>query len=292
MKSYLKILFALFAFTLSQTTVSSQVTLEYQGPKIYPNNSWFFQDGNHWTFDAVQISDTERKFVEYELSGSNLTITLYNYDFSIFDNVVINLQLSNGEYVEDLRFLYINRKTFDLDNDLEVYMDIRILDTLASFPFSYTYSTRIYEHNGLLMHDFGDLAWGELIEVDGKALAFFTAEQINDTISNDTTVIYSFPGQLLSSMNNDEHVAQKAALKNFPNPFQNNTTIAFDLPKNIPTANLNVFDQTGKMVKTFKVNNRFGRVLLNTNDFGAGIYYYNLESEGRVLNSKKMIKVK
>ncbi|MCI5056109.1 MAG: T9SS type A sorting domain-containing protein [Flavobacteriales bacterium] len=291
MKSTLKILFTLSVLVLFETTVISQVTLEYQGPRIAPSNSWFSQDGNYWGFYSASVSATETKFLEYEASGSNVAVTFYNYDFSIFDNILIDLQLPSGVVMTGFD-IYVSRNTFDLDNDFEIFVQTVTQDTLASFPFLYSNFTRIYEHNGLIKHDFGNLTWGNLHEIDNKALIMFQSERVNDTIFNDTTVIYSFPGQLLSSIGHDEQTAQEAALKNFPNPFGNSTTIEFDLPKNISVANLNVFDQTGKMIKTLKVNSRFGKVLLNTNDFGPGLYFYNLESEGEVLNSKKMIKAK
>lgn len=95
----------------------------------------------------------------------------------------------------------------------------------------------------------------------------------------------------------------KFALKdNYPNPFNPETTIGFDIPdteNELVNINLSVYDMLGKKVKTL-INEPLGPNSYNvkwngTNDYGrlvpSGVYFYLLKSES-FIKSNKMILIR
>ncbi len=78
--------------------------------------------------------------------------------------------------------------------------------------------------------------------------------------------------------------------QNQPNPFNNETTVGFNLPQN-ETATITVFDVSGKVIKT--VNQEFARgyneVTFNKNELNAsGILYYQLQTS-EFTDTRKML---
>ncbi|WP_235295975.1 T9SS type A sorting domain-containing protein [Portibacter marinus] len=78
--------------------------------------------------------------------------------------------------------------------------------------------------------------------------------------------------------------------QNIPNPTNQATTINYDLPKNIKTASINVYNVRGKMVKTIAINsNKKGSVIMRARDLKPGIYVYTLSADGTLIDSKQMV---
>ena len=78
--------------------------------------------------------------------------------------------------------------------------------------------------------------------------------------------------------------------QNAPNPFKENTSIRIDLPQNVSKALLNIYDLTGKQLKTFSISER-GTVTITINgkDLAAGMYHYALITDGNLIDTKMMI---
>ncbi|MCB2218935.1 MAG: T9SS type A sorting domain-containing protein [Bacteroidetes bacterium] len=111
---------------------------------------------------------------------------------------------------------------------------------------------------------------------------------------------------LLTGINTDETNILPTTTKfltlkeNYPNPFTNHTTIAFEIKKEKSTLNLVVIDSKGNLVKTLLSNQTFSKgkhevKWFGDNDAGQkvpeGIYFYKLVS-GNELLVKKAIVVK
>lgn len=82
-----------------------------------------------------------------------------------------------------------------------------------------------------------------------------------------------------------------ASLKqNRPNPFNEQTAIGFYLPETVSKAMLNIFDLTGKQVKSFEVVQRLeGEVTVFANELQPGMYTYALIADGRIVDTRSMI---
>jgi hypothetical protein len=86
--------------------------------------------------------------------------------------------------------------------------------------------------------------------------------------------------------------AVKAATleQNRPNPFNQTTTIHYKIPTGA-NAQLMIYDQSGKLVKTFKATES-GSAQINAYELKSGTYTYNLTIDGKLAATKKMVLIK
>lgn len=75
--------------------------------------------------------------------------------------------------------------------------------------------------------------------------------------------------------------------QNQPNPFNKNTTIRYRIPQD-SKGQINIYDQTGKLIKAITANES-GQSELNGYDLTAGIYIYTLIINGKAALSKQMV---
>lgn len=100
--------------------------------------------------------------------------------------------------------------------------------------------------------------------------------------------------------NNNSIASQDVELKdeqsvilesNVPNPFAEQTTISYFLPDNVKKAQMLFYNVQGKLIQSVDLNER-GKGNLNVfaQDLSSGIYTYTLVVDGKVFETKKMIK--
>ncbi len=78
--------------------------------------------------------------------------------------------------------------------------------------------------------------------------------------------------------------------QNAPNPFSSQTTISFMIPKSVNTAQLHICNMVGNLLKTISINERgSGSVQINGNEFNAGMYFYSLVNDGKIIDTKQML---
>lgn len=100
----------------------------------------------------------------------------------------------------------------------------------------------------------------------------------------DSASKFSVEGELQSSV-------RSKLYQNIPNPFHGETSIAFSLADNVTSAELIIFDVTGKQIKRIPISERGeGRVNLETSELASGTYNYSLVADGQIISSNKMIK--
>ncbi|MFC2088651.1 lamin tail domain-containing protein [Calditrichota bacterium] len=135
--------------------------------------------------------------------------------------------------------------------------------------------------------------WYKLIDVDINGVR--TEHQVISAIPHVSSVEIG--------VDNGSEAPEKFALKdNYPNPFNPETTIGFDIPElenELVNIDLSVYDMLGKKVKTL-INEPLGPNSYNvkwngTNDYGrlvpSGVYFYLLKSES-FIKSNKMILIR
>jgi len=79
--------------------------------------------------------------------------------------------------------------------------------------------------------------------------------------------------------------------QNMPNPFDNNSTINFELT-NASDVQFEFVDMTGKIVKTMDLGtltNGSHSIQVDASEFASGVYYYSLVSEGSKITSKMVV---
>ena len=84
-----------------------------------------------------------------------------------------------------------------------------------------------------------------------------------------------------------------ALFQNTPNPFTENTEIAFYLPQSVTNAMLCVYDMNGKQLSQNVITQRGNSVfVVNGNEYGAGMYLYSLIADNQIIDTKRMILTK
>jgi hypothetical protein len=78
--------------------------------------------------------------------------------------------------------------------------------------------------------------------------------------------------------------------QNTPNPFSTQTTIRYEIPEIIQSAQLHICNMTGTLLKTISLNQKGeGNVTINANEFSAGMYLYSLVCDGKIVDTKQML---
>jgi hypothetical protein len=94
-----------------------------------------------------------------------------------------------------------------------------------------------------------------------------------------------------NSLPNAESYTGDSYLKqNVPNPFNKETLIDYFVAERNASSSIIVFDMSGKLLKTFKLNgNGKGSITISGNEFSPGMYYYSLVINAKEVGTKKMI---
>lgn len=78
--------------------------------------------------------------------------------------------------------------------------------------------------------------------------------------------------------------------QNEPNPFTLETTVKYNLPKDIASAYLAVYDLSGKQLNTFPITQKGeSSMIISSDKLASGIYIYSIIGDGKVLDTKRMV---
>lgn len=79
--------------------------------------------------------------------------------------------------------------------------------------------------------------------------------------------------------------------QNVPNPFAEQTTITYNVPASVTKAQILFFNNIGQVIQTVDIKTRgMGKVNVFASDLSAGLYNYSLVADGKVIDSKKMVR--
>ena len=77
--------------------------------------------------------------------------------------------------------------------------------------------------------------------------------------------------------------------QNVPNPFDDRTSIRFQLAPGVETATLSIFNLNGAFVRDYALEGNSGEVVILASEIGKGMYIYSLNQNGQEIISKRMI---
>lgn len=77
--------------------------------------------------------------------------------------------------------------------------------------------------------------------------------------------------------------------QNIPNPFTDQTTISYRLPKNINNASIMIFDLNGKLIQEYPITKNNGAIIIKTSEVGKGMFLYSIAYLNQEMITKKMI---
>ncbi len=79
--------------------------------------------------------------------------------------------------------------------------------------------------------------------------------------------------------------------QNVPNPFAEQTTINYSLPDNTGKAQMLFYNSDGKLIQSVELNQKGqGQLNVFASDLSSGIYTYTLVVDGKIVETKKMVK--
>jgi len=207
---------------------------------------------------------------------------IYNTDHSLFRT--INCGVPSGFYLSDVKFL--SEKLFDTDAGIEL---------LCAYYY-YNSSLAIYEYDSKIINEDGS----QILFIDGSLYNY-----INETDENKYqlfsycydlsifpekvwTNIYNLPGTSVSAQYLNEK-SSEILLNAFPNPASQSVKVAYSLPENITEGKLHLFDNNGRLVNQFVIDNHTDHLSLNVTEMSSGIYHYFIEYGNTKTASKKLV---
>lgn len=108
--------------------------------------------------------------------------------------------------------------------------------------------------------------------------------------------VESLSSQLNSCCKSGEAISVIAASslsQNIPNPFTENTEIAYSIGAPVQKAALHIFDMQGTLIRTYdNLKAGTGRLVINGGELKAGMYLYSLIADEKEVDTKRMILTK
>ncbi|MFV0391152.1 MAG: tail fiber domain-containing protein [Paludibacteraceae bacterium] len=124
-------------------------------------------------------------------------------------------------------------------------------------------------------------------------------QELNDKISTLEKTLYAnaprayAPAKALQEQEINSEAGAATLFQNAPNPFKENTTIAFYLPDNVENAMLCIYDMNGKMLAQNSITERGkAEFVVSGYKYNAGMYHYSLIADNQLIDTKKMILTK
>ena len=123
---------------------------------------------------------------------------------------------------------------------------------------------------------------------------YFLSDSVGWAVGGNTKIFYTTTGGLTFIKNENIGIINQYKLhQNFPNPFNPETKIKFDLPV-FGNVKLSVYNILGKEIKVL-LNERLSRgsyeLTFDGTDFAGGIYFYRIISDN-FLETKSMVLLK
>lgn len=80
--------------------------------------------------------------------------------------------------------------------------------------------------------------------------------------------------------------------QNMPNPFKEQTSISYFVPEEAGNAMMQFTDLSGRVIKTVELEKGSGILTVFAQNLGSGTYSYSLIINGRVMETKRMVKTR
>ncbi|MFK7949150.1 MAG: T9SS type A sorting domain-containing protein [Saprospiraceae bacterium] len=233
-----------------------------------PNDKQGFPVGygnNHY----IRRSDEIEYMIRFQNTGTYLAFNVIvedEIDTDALDLSTLKLQGSSHPFslsIEDgkiLKFLFLN---------------IMLPDS----------NTNEQESHGFVRFRIGQKANNPLgTVIENSADIFF---DFNAPIITNTT--FHTVGEFFIQTVSTQPIKDKLAnVKIFPNPFSEQTTIEVETDKRYKNMTLTVYNTIGQTIKTIQSNGE-SRMILDKNGLTTGIYFYQIQAEGLILDSGKLM---
>ena len=140
--------------------------------------------------------------------------------------------------------------------------------------------------------------FGYFLICDMYGMNYNLTVTVNDTIIVDTTVTIEPDGTTYVELSPDFDIDpqpqhETISISNYPNPFYEETEIHYSLPQ-YAAGTITIFNSKGQKIREIPVSpnensTSWSGLDKNNNKVPSGVYFYNLESEDKILASGKML---
>lgn len=110
--------------------------------------------------------------------------------------------------------------------------------------------------------------------------------KLYEVLNPTSTTILTYNGDASGAVSITEIQKVEGIGQNFPNPFNNTTTIKWQLQTN-NDAQIQILDASGRLVKNYSLEGNQGVVVINEH-LPVGMYFYRLVNNGEVISRNKM----
>ncbi len=119
-------------------------------------------------------------------------------------------------------------------------------------------------------------------------------QEQKSTIDSLKKIIYGTSSNSRLAANTSENIPSTIQLfQNVPNPFDQTTTISYNVPAGSGAASIIIFDLQGKQLQKFdNIPTGNGQIQFDGTQFGAGMYLYSLIVGGKEIDTKRFILTK
>lgn len=252
---------------------NAQMTLEREYNNV---NSDVLNDADS-EMDVINLSISGKKYLVRNMQNSQIKI--YNLDHSIWKT--INLP-SVTNYAPNYS-AFASEELFNPDSKLELAV--------------YYYSTQpnVFLKKLLIIDENGNTL--NTIDSAGAMKVYNTGNNKYVAVlptGNMKYSVYSLPGTIPNGIGNGLGLAKNIDISQpYPNPSYNGTiNIDYTLPKEVNNAYIELYTSSGTRLRTYKVDNSFKNLIINTSDLPSGTYFYNVVVEGNISETQKIVVLK
>lgn len=235
-----------------------------------------------YDFSAAVVEFETLGYKYYLMDVPNGQCRIYNMDHSLLKT--INCNVPANFYLYDIKFL--TEKLFDNDAGIELFCTF----------YKYNASPEYYEYDSKIINEDGS----QLTFIDGALYNYInkTGENTYKLFSycydfsvwpeKVWTNIYNLPGTpVVSAFLQNE--TPDFNLKAFPNPTSGQLKVAYSLPPEVREGTLFLFDNSGRLIQKFIIDNHTDHLLLNVSDYKSGVYHYFVEYGNKRSASQKVV---
>ncbi len=270
------------------TKIQSRYATAYNLWNTYYNKDVFFVSGEGWLW---------AKNGGYFGSDSTMKEDIQPLQSSL--SIIKKLQGVKYKYKNENSYLFKDDKDFN-EKDKEEYrigliaQDVEKLvpEVVKTMPDS-TKAIAYTDLIALLVEAMKE----QQTQVETLQAILYSQEQEITSLKNavDNCCSSEMNKSILKSLAiNDEIITQNAKLfDNYPNPFNLNTVIKFEIPENSAKAKLIIHNIQGIELKSFDITNKgFGNITINGSELSAGMYLYTLLIDNKIIDTKRMLLTK